>query len=69
MLKPTHTHPSIHTHTYIYTYICENEKWFRLNWRTNKMNSKVLQCCGIEQDFISELVDVYLQLKINAMKL
>lgn len=33
------------------------------------MNSEVLQCCGIEQDFISELVNVYLQLKINAMKL
>lgn len=54
---------------YIHIYMCENGKWLQLNWRTNKMNSEVLQCCGIEQDFISELVNVYLQLKINAMKL
>jgi len=33
------------------------------------MNSEVLQCCGREQDLISELVNVYLQLQINAMKL
>lgn len=33
------------------------------------MKSKVLQCGGIEHDFILDLVDVYLLLKINAMKL